>query len=185
MIDYYKINPGGNITAIVLTPVQVVERVIVAQTILKNDTTIEQVGFWCNPKTTQAKARLEMMGGEFCGNATRCLAYLVYQRNPKLNQLILESSGTDEFIMAEVDKTTAKISLSLNNFQKMYNDPDGTLISLPGINHFITTKIVNYTQAKILLETKQLLSLAAAGIIYCLHRLKSIYYFHYTFCVGA
>ena len=64
-------DPAGNRTAIVRTPVPADQRAQIAAKILQiNDLRAEQVGFETSA-LMGGTGRLEMMGGEFCGNAAR------------------------------------------------------------------------------------------------------------------
>lgn len=80
-LELYVANPAGNITALVTTPVLPEDYVALAQKIIQSPlvepTTgraIEQVGYI--QKMEEGQVHLEMMGGEFCGNATRSAALL-------------------------------------------------------------------------------------------------------------
>ena len=68
-IKYYLLNPAGNITIIVKTPVKENDRSFVADLLMKSEPRAEQVGFL-------EENILNMAGGEFCGNATRCASFL-------------------------------------------------------------------------------------------------------------
>ncbi len=69
IVRYSILNPSGNITAIVQTPVKEKDRCFVASKIMELESTVEQVGFLDSNV-------LNMAGGEFCGNATRCASFL-------------------------------------------------------------------------------------------------------------
>jgi len=70
-------DPAGNRTAIVRTPVPAALRAQTAARIMEiEDLRAEQVGFEVLPHLGGA-GRLEMMGGEFCGNAARSYGYLL------------------------------------------------------------------------------------------------------------
>ncbi|MDR1048097.1 MAG: hypothetical protein LBL64_09995 [Treponema sp.] len=70
-------DPAGNITAFVSGPVE--DRVSLAQTIMADNVLkVEQVGFVTEPDGEARKLwRLEMSGGEFCGNAARSFGLYV------------------------------------------------------------------------------------------------------------
>ncbi len=89
-MKFIQINPGGNITAIVRGQYSQKNKLLIAAKILTQNKKIEQVGFW--EKSRKSAAKLKMAGGEFCGNATRALAYAV-SKEIKSNQFYLESSG--------------------------------------------------------------------------------------------
>src|SRR3989344_7322193 len=91
------VSPGGNPTALVLTSIDRLRQRSVAKKIMKKIPACEQVGFIERAKNSKAVCRLQMMGGEFCGNALRALAmWLVFVSNRKVGQFIVESSGTKE-----------------------------------------------------------------------------------------
>lgn len=72
-------DPAGNRTAIVRTPVPAEQRAQIAAKILGiPELRAEQAGFETAPRLGGA-GRLEMMGGEFCGNAARSYGYLLWQ----------------------------------------------------------------------------------------------------------
>jgi len=71
-LQFIKANPSGNTTILVLTPLPRAQYAPVTQ-LLMQETVLaaEQVGF---VEKTAAGSRLQMMGGEFCGNASRSYA---------------------------------------------------------------------------------------------------------------
>ena len=73
-LRFAKFDPSGNTTILVLDPVPRESHAALAQTLMRaTDLCAEQVGF-LETGENGAAARLQMMGGEFCGNASRCLA---------------------------------------------------------------------------------------------------------------
>ena len=74
-------DPAGNRTAIVRDPVPAGERGVVAARIMElPELRAEQVGFEVPPRLGGA-GRLEMMGGEFCGNAARSFGFLLWKES--------------------------------------------------------------------------------------------------------
>lgn len=69
-ISYTKIDPAGNITVIVDSFVPREQQSRVASELMKLDNSVEQVGFLEKPDDPCCAVRLQMMGGEFCGNAS-------------------------------------------------------------------------------------------------------------------
>lgn len=72
--DFVKVSPGGNTTILILDPPEMTrtERAALASHLMDPlHLSAEQVGFL---STTEPIPRLDMMGGEFCGNATRSAA---------------------------------------------------------------------------------------------------------------
>ncbi len=71
-IDYRIYVPGGNDTALVEgTAFSPEEKKIINDLIMKKHPGVEQVGFL----GVSGKHELQMAGGEFCGNASRCAAF--------------------------------------------------------------------------------------------------------------
>lgn len=75
----------------------------------------EQVGFITSSSKDSEVVRLEMMGGEFCGNATRSLgAFLVYNGHPSVKKnedkyiVNVECSGAEKTLECEVIKTESE-----------------------------------------------------------------------------
>jgi diaminopimelate epimerase len=71
-LRFYKAVPGGNPTILILDPVPAAERAGVARELMDaGHLQAEQVGYL---DLGAAPVRLDMMGGEFCGNACRAAA---------------------------------------------------------------------------------------------------------------
>ena len=79
-ILYRVYDPTKNITALVTTPVPRRLHTAVAAKLMSALTSVEQAGFLEEPSDPAARLRLQMMGGEFCGNAAMSAAvYLAEQ----------------------------------------------------------------------------------------------------------
>ena len=81
-LNVLRADPAGNITLFVLDPIERESRAALAAELMRRlpDMKIDQVGFAC-PADADTDGRMEMMGGEFCGNATRAYAmYVARQR---------------------------------------------------------------------------------------------------------
>ena len=139
-----RADPSGNITLFVLDPVDAGERAALAERLMKRTgSDIEQVGYAC-PAREGADGRLEMSGGEFCGNATRAFgAFLAKQAGMRgAVHLSVEASGCEGIVGVDVDldKGTARAQMPL---PKLVRDIDengvrGTLVHLGGIAHLVT-----------------------------------------------
>ena len=69
-LDYLRADPAGNITAFVIGDVDPAHRAKIANKIIDDyDPSVEQVGFIS--KKADGSYRMDMMGGEFCANASR------------------------------------------------------------------------------------------------------------------
>ena len=160
-LNFVKVNPVENMTIFVMDQVDSSHHMAVANRLMDySNIHGEQVGFIENPRSLKAKSlntlRLQMMGGEFCGNATRSLAALmVHLKLPSISKVdniynvTLEVSGCNELLNCEV-RTTDKentylsrvkmplpqrISNSSLNFEdKRINI---TRVDFVGITHYI------------------------------------------------
>ena len=133
----YKIlNPGGNKTALVIGNDYLEdEKKKINDIILEENTDVEQVGF-----LSSTKNRLDMAGGEFCVNATRCAIW--HYLNGKREAINIEVSGIKETIEGWISKDNLKkvyaklsINKSIENLVKkegIYN-----LVYLDGITHAV------------------------------------------------
>ena len=94
-ISYTKIDPSGNITLIVDSFVPREEQRRVAALLMVRDSEAEQVGFLEAPEGPCCAVRLQMMGGEFCGNATLSAASVVMQQiGLDAGDMLIEVSGS-------------------------------------------------------------------------------------------
>jgi diaminopimelate epimerase len=73
-MDYYVLDPTGNITILVRTPVPEAEQPAVAAGLMAAEPSAEQVGFLSSGE--DCDLALRMAGGEFCGNASMSAAML-------------------------------------------------------------------------------------------------------------
>ena len=109
-LSYYKINPTGNITLIVETPVLRESQSRVASELMALDKDAEQVGFLEKPTDSAALVRLQMMGGEFCGNASISAAALTASsREIDKGSICLEVSGVDKPLDIAIEKKCVNV----------------------------------------------------------------------------
>lgn len=102
-LKFAKMNPTENMTALVLSFVARQDQPAVAAKLMaESSVCVEQVGFLEETTLPGAVARLQMMGGEFCGNATMSLAALrAYEEGLAENEekiYPLEISGADKLL---------------------------------------------------------------------------------------
>ena len=109
-IRYISADPAGNLTALTLTQVKPEERAAVAARMMAHcPEGFEQVGFIGAHAADAALPRLDMMGGEFCGNAARAFAYWVErQRGNRERALNISISGASKPVEVEVDAARGK-----------------------------------------------------------------------------
>lgn len=109
-IRYIPADPAGNLTALTLTQVRPEERAVVAaQMMARCPERFEQVGFIGEDAAEAALPRLDMMGGEFCGNAARAFACWVdRQRGGGESSLNISISGACQPVAVELDAAHGK-----------------------------------------------------------------------------
>ena len=102
-LNVLRADPAGNITLFVLDPIERERRAALAAELMRRlpDMKIDQVGFAC-PADADTDGRMEMMGGEFCGNATRAYAMYVARQRGGLSEVRLRVSGCDHIVTAAV-----------------------------------------------------------------------------------
>ena len=96
-IKYYLMNPTGNITLLVETPVEEAVQPEIAARLMELEPTAEQVGFL-------NRNSLRMAGGEFCGNASMSAAALLCRdlKCGENRKIELDVSGADEKVYVEI-----------------------------------------------------------------------------------
>lgn len=137
------LDPAGNVTAIVCSDVPAAERARVAAQILRlPELGIEQVAFLTAPRSG-GEIRLEMMGGEFCGNALRCAGFYQALRTGAQGKscVFAEISGADgvQPVMADTAEGTAStvMPLPLSVQPAGWADAQATRVTFAGITHFV------------------------------------------------
>ncbi len=135
-------NPAGNITAFVIDEVHKNDYANIANKIMSiPGYEIEQVGFIKTPTKSDIKGRFEMMGGEFCANASRAFGFYLAQKGITDDEFYIEVSGIMEPVKAfvDVEKSTAGIELVVNkNISELeYNGKKYPVVHLDGIDHIL------------------------------------------------
>lgn len=137
------LDPAGNVTAIVCSDVPAAERARVAAQILRlPELGIEQVAFLTAP-CSGGEIRLEMMGGEFCGNALRCAGFYQALRNGAQGKscVFAEISGANgvQPVMADTAEGTAStvMPLPLSVQPAGWADVQAARVTFAGITHFV------------------------------------------------
>ncbi|MBQ0037778.1 MAG: hypothetical protein KBS74_03805 [Clostridiales bacterium] len=178
-LEYTVFDPTENITLLVTSPVPRQMQPQVAGRLLELEPDGEQVGFleYCGT----AQPRLQMMGGEFCGNATMSLgAWLCHREKQPLGtteEFLLEVSGTDAPVPCSVTPVphcslgTVSMPLPEKIEQRTFPFGDGEIelpvVFLPGICHIIAPNgTVQRHQAENALRTwADRLPCQAAGLL--------------------
>ena len=99
-LRFVKLDPTGNTTILVSTPVPRAEQPRVAERLMASENLCaEQVGFIEAPTLSGARARLQMAGGEFCGNASMSMGAILARDNGLAcgseAEIVLEVSGAN------------------------------------------------------------------------------------------
>lgn len=154
-LQFVKTSPNENMTLLIESPVPRSQHLAVAKALIAYGSVYaEQAGYIEEPENKGACARLQMMAGEFCGNATLSLgAYLFSKKHPQTGaekNFLLEVSGADRLIdchmKKEADGYLGQLSMPLPT--KITTETyvlDGVsyeleTVYLPGITHIIVPK---------------------------------------------
>ena len=135
-------DPAGNRTAIVRSGVPKAERARVAAAIMADPALrAEQVGFETRPLYGKSLGRLEMAGGEFCGNAARSFGYLLC-REKDIDHCKIEMSGTREQleVICDLERETSAAQMPMPEMMEMVGEEADQLYPLVisrGITHMI------------------------------------------------
>lgn len=141
--EIYVVNPAGNITVLVKSFVEESKYIEVANKFLESKMfDVEQVGFITSKNN---HPHMNMMGMEFCGNASRSFGYILALENKENNQVVSVSvSGTNELLDVNVDleKQTAQILMpSLKKIiQLKVDDLEIDVVVMDGIYHAIVSR---------------------------------------------
>ncbi|MCD8124014.1 MAG: hypothetical protein LUE23_03125 [Lachnospiraceae bacterium] len=140
-----RADPAGNITLFVLDPVPREDRALLAARLMKQPQWgAEQVGFVCPPVMGGA-GRLEMMGGEFCGNAARAFGMMISQEQGCVPRVTVEISGCSHPVAVEVDwqEQTAFAQMPLPRAIRPVTvcGIPCTLVEMEGISHVVAEDV--------------------------------------------
>ena len=140
-LNVLRADPAGNITLFVMDPVEKSQRGKIAEQLMAIESfKAEQVGFYC-PPTGEADGHMEMMGGEFCGNATRAFGMLIAQEKGGASNVLIETSGCDHLVNVAVDleagTSRSEMPLPLSVAEAEVDGVKGVLVNLGGIAHFV------------------------------------------------
>ena len=143
-LEFVKLSPAQNMTVIVKTPVPRRQQSDVAGRLIDYAGVFaEQAGFIEPPTLPGAECRLQMMGGEFCGNATMCMAALTARdggiQPGETRDINVEISGAEGVLNCRVSCTedgyVCKTRMPLPESVEKLNGY--SLVRLPGITHAI------------------------------------------------
>lgn len=168
------LRPAGNDQLLIKGIVKKEDRRAINDEMIQQFPNVEQVSFYAFDKKNNI-ARLELAGGEFCGNATRSLAYLLL--NGKPGKLSIQVSGTKQLLTAGIKKpNTAFAQMPIFYDFSCVKKLNEYLfrVDLEGITHLIYKKsTIKKTRVElkklakeILKKENLLLSVPAAGVMF-------------------
>ncbi len=168
------IRPAGNDQLLIQGIVDKQYRRAINDEMIRRFPNVEQVSFYEFDKKKNI-GRLELAGGEFCGNATRTLAYLLLKG--KLGTIKLQVSGTKHLLTAGVKKpNTAFAQMPIFANKQFVKKISNTLfrVDLEGITHLVSYEKILGRKPKelksyarnILKEQGLLYSVPAAGVMF-------------------
>lgn len=164
-----KSSPSGNITSLVFSPVERSLHADVSQAIMRLQPDVEQVGFAEPASSPDALGRLQMMGGEFCGNATSAFFYTLASRL-KIKDGFVEVSGKAAPLHVSVSENI--VTLSFRESVTLLPRPSASaaaLVEMEGISHLLCTgpiPVDKAASARQLMQEHGLLEHPAAGVIF-------------------
>ncbi|MGN1230529.1 MAG: hypothetical protein ACI4TP_01395 [Anaerotignum sp.] len=108
-LKFIKTSPTENMTLLIQTPVPREQQLVVAEKLIAYGSVYaEQAGYIEEPKKPLAEKRLQMMAGEFCGNASLSLAaWLAKEKGLSVGEkteIILEVSGAKSLVRCEIKR---------------------------------------------------------------------------------
>ncbi len=138
--------PSGNTTAVVFDQLLTSDRKTLNRQLMEqwqvdqsDMPEIEQCCFVTMPRNPKAVARVEMFGGEFCGNATRSVAWLVTKGRDYTGNI--EVSGVERPLAFMVKDGEVAVEMPLPDMRTNLTRivEEGTLVQLDGIAQLVVT----------------------------------------------
>jgi histidine racemase len=138
--------PSGNTTAVVFDQLLSSDRERLNADVMQawgrkrpGDQEIEQCCFVTLPKSSEAIARVEMFGREFCGNATRSVVWLL--TDGKDYEGLIEVSGAPRPLEFAVKDSEVSVEMPLPESGRLVTEVDeGSLVQLDGIAQLVVTE---------------------------------------------
>lgn len=152
--------PSGNTTAVVFDQVLGSDRKTLNDKIMGAWKTsqpelpeIEQCCFVTRPTSSDAIGRVEMFGGEFCGNATRSVVWMLtggidYEG-------IIEVSGVDKPLEFRIQSGVVELEMPLPKDKSVITVPEGKLVQLDGIAQLVVTNANPLLPSELLSRLKE------------------------------
>ncbi len=161
-LHFIKASPCRNTTVFLEGSIRPEDYTTIAALAMDSDyLAAEQAGFLVAPHDTSSVLRLEMAGGEFCGNATLALAALAVKRRlvPVETEFPVECSGAEVPLACVVEQRSQGRCLVGSEMpgalrvvplmlQAAGREFTGGLVELPGISHFCFASDVPPTRSE-------------------------------------
>ncbi len=172
-LNLYVADPAGNITILVTTPVPAEKIPAISNILLKIPRyKAEQVAFLV-PAQMGAQGRIQMMGGEFCGNATRSFGYLLSRNLPdKPKTVYVEISGAATPLTVEIDHKNrtaqAQMPLLLKRHIIEFNQKSYSAMEFDGIVHLIVNGKAETDEfvTRLIDKTREIVKSDAYGVMF-------------------
>ncbi len=172
-ISYVLMDPSGNRTILVETPVDVIDQPRVAEALMKEEPSAEQTGFLSRP--ADQAITLRMAGGEFCGNAAMSAAvYQAEQRGIASGNIQVIFEGMSQPVNASVKRNTdgswdAAVEMPDPLSVESAVMPDGkrfSVVRFDGISHVIIEQEIEEHAEQLAKERCAALQADAVGLLY-------------------
>lgn len=174
-LDFVVSKASGNVTAFVVYPVDPRLRVAYGKQLmeeLKKEFNVEQVGFIA-PSFEDKPLRLDMMGGEFCGNATRSYGYYCAQcegvEGKKEMEVYVSGHQGPLYVNVDLDKKTAEVEMPRAKKLSVVeiNGTDYNAVVFDGIAHVVVEQEEDEKLAKeIIKELQTIYETEAYGVLF-------------------
>ena len=145
-IRYLPADPAGNLTGFVLSPVFPGERAALAARLMAAcPEGFDQIGYVDEASLDALLPRLDMMGGEFCGNAARAFGLMVARRRGLTRgSLCVSVSGAADPVPVEFDvskgEAFAQMALPQDVVRILALGEAIDVVRMEGIAHAVVTR---------------------------------------------
>lgn len=154
-LHYVLMDPSGNVTILVKSPVPAAEQAATAERLLALEPSAEQVGFLV--RCDASGVSLRMAGGEFCGNAAMSVAvYYALQNGVKRGTVSVDISGAPYPLPVDITQDAdgswqGRVAMPRPVSIKSITFPDGQafpVVFFQGIAHVILGSCMDKVEAE-------------------------------------